>query len=121
MKKAVIIFGHGSKANEALDTLKKIRDVVKPALDTDMVEVASMQFSEPDLPTCISELVQKGVEKIVIMPFFLYYGIHMQEDIPQILAQERAKYPQVEIVIASNLGADQRLADIVVEKIREVG
>lgn len=120
MKKAIVIFGHGSKAPEALETLKRVRDIVKPSLDTDMVEVASMEFSKPDLPTCIAGLVDRGAEKIVVVPFFLYYGIHMQEDIPEILAQERARYPQVEIVIASNLGADERIANIVIDRIREV-
>ena len=121
MKKAIVIFGHGSKAPEALETLKMVRDIIKPALDTDIVEVASMEFSEPDLPTCVAGLVNRGVNKIVVAPFFLYYGIHMQEDIPQILANERSKYPEVEIVITGNLGADQRIADVVIERIREVG
>lgn len=121
MEKAIIIFGHGSKAPEALETLHRIKEIVKPALEANMIEVASMQFSEPDLPTCIEDLVKRGAAKIIIMPFFLYYGIHMQEDIPAILAEERAKYPEVEIVISNNLGADQRLADIVVERIKEVG
>ena len=121
MNKAVIIFGHGSKAPEALETLVRIRDIVRPALDTELVEVASMQFSQPDLPACIAGLAAKGVQKIVIVPFFLYYGVHMQEDIPMLLEQERAKYPQIEITIANNLGADERLAEIVIERVREVG
>ncbi|MDA8233486.1 MAG: hypothetical protein M0Z31_01505 [Clostridia bacterium] len=54
------------------------------------------------------------------MPFFLYFGIHLQEDIPEILKEEKAKYPGVEIVMASNLGADIRLVDILLDRIKEV-
>ncbi|MDN5363405.1 MAG: hypothetical protein PWQ91_466 [Eubacteriales bacterium] len=118
MRTGVIIFGHGSKAPAAMEMLTAIRDMVQPAAGVEAVTVAAMQFNRPDLAEAIQDLVAKGMEKIIVVPFFLYFGVHMQEDIPALLAEERRKYPGVEIVLTDNLGPDPRLAEIVLERIR---
>jgi len=120
MQQAIIVLGHGSKAPEALETLKRYGDMVKKASGVEIVEVASLQFNKPDLPEAIGAAVNRGARKIVIVPLFLYNGIHMQEDIPAVIEEERAKNPGLEIVLASNLGADNRIVDIVLDRIREV-
>jgi sirohydrochlorin ferrochelatase len=47
-------------------------------------------------------------------------GLHMKEDIPEILEEERKKYPGVEILMTRNIGADNKLAQIVLDRIGEV-
>jgi sirohydrochlorin ferrochelatase len=44
----------------------------------------------------------------------------MQEDIPAVIAMEKVKNPDVEIVLANHLGADHRLVEIVLDRIEEV-
>jgi len=120
MKRAIIVLGHGSKAPQALETLKKYGDMVKVKTRCEIVEIASLQFNQPDLPEALERVITLGANKIVIVPFFLYNGIHMQEDIPAVIAEEKAKNPGVEIILANHLGADHRLVDIVIDRIEEV-
>lgn len=120
MKKAIIILGHGSKADDALVTLKKYGEMVKAAGQYDLVEIASLQFNEPDLPSALNTVINQKANKVVIVPLFLFNGIHVQEDIPAVLAKEQAKNPGVEIVLAESLGLDNRIVDIVLERITEV-
>lgn len=120
MKTGIIILGHGSKAPQALETLIGIKEMVAAELPQFAIEIASMEFNHPDLSEAVANLVEKGMERIIIAPFFLFYGIHMQEDIPQLIDQERVKHPHVDIKLAGNLGSDGRLAAILTERIREV-
>ncbi|MDT3699430.1 MAG: CbiX/SirB N-terminal domain-containing protein [Thermincola sp.] len=120
MKMAVIVLGHGSKAPQALETLNKYGEMVKAKSRCEIVEVASLQFNKPDLPEALDRVIEHGAKKIVIVPFFLYNGVHMQEDIPAVIRQEKDKFPDVDIVLANHLGADQRLVDIVLDRIKEV-
>lgn len=120
MKNAVVILGHGSKANEALDILKKYGEMVKLAGQFDIVEIASLQFNQPDLPAALKTVINMGAKRVVIVPLFLYNGIHVQEDIPALLAEEQAKNAGIEFVLTDNLGLDKRIVDIVLERIREV-
>lgn len=119
MKTGTIILGHGSKAPEALTTLKKVQQLVKETSQLEVVEIASLQFDKPDISDAIAHVVSQGVKKIVIVPLFLYFGIHLQEDIPVILNEEKAKYSDVEFIMTDNLGADQRIIDIVLDRIKE--
>lgn len=120
MKTGIIVLGHGSKAPQALETLKGIKEMVAAELPGFEIEVASMEFNHPDLSEAVTNLVDKGMNRIIIAPFFLFYGIHMQEDIPELIEQERVKYPQVELILAGHLGSDGRLAAILTDRIREV-
>lgn len=120
MKTAIIVLGHGSKAPEALETLKRYGEMVKLASGSEIVEVASLQFNKPDLSETLDTVISQGVDRVVIVPLFLFNGIHMQEDIPNVIAGEKAKNPGVEIILANNLGADNRIVDIVLDRIREV-
>lgn len=120
MKTAVIVLGHGSKAPQALETLRRYGEMVRTASGCEIVEVASLQFNSPDLPTALNTVIKSGAIKVIITPLFLYNGIHMQEDIPAVIAQEKAKNPGVEIILANNLGADNRIVDIVLDRIKEV-
>lgn len=120
MKRAIIVLGHGSKAPQAFETLQKYGEMVRAKSCGEIVEVASLQFNQPDLPEALGRVVKQGATRVVIVPFFLYNGIHLQEDIPAVIAGEKDKNPDVEIVLANHLGHDQRLVDIVMDRIEEV-
>jgi sirohydrochlorin ferrochelatase len=64
------------------------------------------------------------------VPVFLLPGLHVSEDIPVLLGLKEGESPEfgyerinvpddVEIFYANSLGADERLADIVVDRIHE--
>jgi len=117
--KAIIILGHGSRAEEANNSLYDVVEMVAGKIKLDLVGAAFLGHAQPNLETAISEMAAKGVNKITIVPLFLFQGIHMQEDIPRIVKQLEAKY-QVTITLARHLGADSRVADILVDRIQEV-
>lgn len=120
MTTAVVILGHGSKSPKALETLQMYCEMVKGASSYEIVEVASLQFNKPDLSETLDCVIEQGADRVIIMPLFLYNGIHMQQDIPQLIAEEKVKNPNVEIVVTSNLGADNRIVEIVLDRIRGV-
>lgn len=120
MKSAVIVLGHGSKAADALETLTKYGNMIRNEGGFDILEIASLQFNQPDLPTSIRRVIELGAKRIIIAPLFLYNGVHIQEDIPEVVAEEQAVHPDVEILLADSLGLDPRIANIVLERIKEV-
>jgi len=118
----VVILGHGSKAREANDALQTIAEQVKAKSGIEVVEAAFLQFHHPDLAEGVARVVERGADRVVVVPYFLFCGIHMQEDIPELLAELRARYRgRAEILFGEHLGADPRIAEIVVERIREAG
>ena len=80
---------------------------------------AYLQLAKPDLGQSLEKLAKAGCRRIIIIPFFLFVGNHVSRDIPEIIEQEKKKYPDVNFIYTENLGEDSRIADIVADKIRE--
>lgn len=120
MKTALIILGHGSRAPEAAETLAAVTEIVRAKTDYERVAYASLQLSKPDLESVVGELVDAGMKKIMVLPFLIATGQHVKEDIPNELAALREKHPGIEMRLGKPLGADSRLAEILIERAAEM-
>ncbi len=120
MKTGLIVLGHGSKAPEATETLAAITAMVSEKVAYDRVAYASLQLSEPSLEEVTQALVAEGMERIMVVPFLIATGVHVKTDIPQALGALGEKYPAVKFHLGRPLGADPRLAQIVVDRVEEM-
>ena len=118
--KAVIILNHGSRNRLAqrdfLDFVERVKKK-KPDL---RIEQASMELSSPDIPRIVNKLYDEGTRFITVIPFFLFRGVHIVKDIPEMIKVERAKYADLDIVMGRVLLPDERLEQIVIERIKEI-
>ncbi len=120
MKKSLIVLGHGSKAPEATETLAAVTAMVREKTAYDRVDYASLQLSEPDLAEVVRDQAATGMGQITVLPFLIAVGQHVKIDIPEALAELGRQLPEVEIRLAGPLGADPRLAEILVERAQEM-
>ena len=116
--KGVLVIAHGSRAKETEDTLEAILSLVKKKLPETVIECAFMEFSDRTVEKGVSALVANGATEIKVVPYFLFMGIHLKEDIPNMVAECAASYPDVKITMSEPLGVDERLADIIVDRIK---
>jgi sirohydrochlorin ferrochelatase len=70
------------------------------------VEPAHMELAEPTIEQAVGKCVAQGASRVVVAPFFLSRGRHIQEDIPALVEEARSKYQGVEVAVAEPLGAD---------------
>lgn len=118
----VVILGHGSRAGEANRGMLEVVDQVKELTGLEVVEPAFLQLSDPGLPLAVERAVERGATRVVVVPLFLFNGVHVQQDIPRVMIELTAAYAgRAELVYAANLGSDPRIAAIVADRIREVG
>jgi len=117
--KGVLVIAHGSRAKETEATLEAVLTIVKTKKPETVIECAFMEFSDRTIEKGLSALVAGGVTEIMIVPYFLFMGIHMKEDIPDMVAACAANYPGVVITMGEPLGADERLADILIDRITQ--
>lgn len=117
----ILIAAHGSRAKHTIDTLNAIVEMVKSKLPDTCIEIGYMEFCEPNISDGLKHLTDMGIKSIKVVPYFLFDGIHIREDIPneinKFLAQ--SSIPDVRIEMGKTLGADERLAEIVVDRIKE--
>ena len=70
------------------------------------------------LPDAVDSFVSEGIEEIFAVPA-LFPGIHLKEDIPEALEELKLKYGEkVNFHLTPALGADPRLAEIIMDRVR---
>ena len=124
MSLGIVILGHGSRATvgEANKIAFQVADLVKLQRANDLVETAIMNRDSglQSIDEAVDKLVLAGARQVIIAPMFLANGMHIRSDIPTEISEIQAKYPQIVIKMATHIGADQRIADILVERIEAV-
>jgi sirohydrochlorin ferrochelatase len=78
-----------------------------------MVAPAHLEFAEPSISSAFDSCVSAGATNIVIVPLFLWPGIHLERDIPVLVGQSASRYPGVAYAVGPPLGAHPLLFEIV--------
>lgn len=120
MSKGVLILAHGSRRKSTEETLERVAARVREHLPGLPVQTAYMEFGEMNIERGLIALVGQNITEIAVVPYFLFDGVHIHEDIPAELAAFREKHPEIRVTMAKTLGADNRLADILADRAREV-
>lgn len=116
----IIIVGHGSPKNEANNlelTGRLLHSLIHPGCSEECVRVAYLQFAKPGIADAIRETVLSGFKRIIIHPYFLSSGLHVTEDIPEIIEDAKALYPDREFIYTEPLGIHEKLVHVVMERI----
>ena len=116
--KGILVIAHGSRAKETEDTLDAVLSMAKTKLPEIAMECAFMEFSDRTVEKGVHALADKGVTEIRVVPYFLFMGIHIKEDIPNMVAECAASFPNIKITMGQPLGVDRRLAEILVDRIK---
>ena len=117
--KGILIVGHGSRAKETEATLETVLAMAKAKLPEMIIEYGFMEFSDKTVEKAVNALIEKGVKEIKVVPYFLFTGMHIKKDIPQMVAECVSGFPDVKVVMGEPLGVDERLADILADRIRD--
>lgn len=72
-----------------------------------------MEIAKPTIADAISKCALAGASTIIIAPYFLSRGRHIQEDIPALVAAAQAQHPDVKCVVAEPIGLDPLMAQLI--------
>lgn len=102
MREATLLIGHGSKDSEGNEEFSAFAQRAG-------VRHCMFEYTEPSILTVFAQLAEEDVERVAVIPYFLFAGGHVKREIPRIIAEERRKYPQMEIRLGRHLGVEERL------------
>jgi sirohydrochlorin cobalto/nickelchelatase len=127
MKTGVLIVGHGSKLEHNKNLVVEMARILDVKNEFGPVTAGFMQINKPDIMDGIKVLISKGVDTIYVQPCFLASGIHLTEDIPEVLGLKKnhdngkmiVEGKEISLRYCGPIGADPRIADILTDRIRE--
>lgn len=116
---AVVIFAHGSSIESANDSVRRIADSIRQEAGFEMVEAAFLEQGRPDLAGALEAAVARGAKRVVVVPYFLTLGIHLQRDLPKIVSGLERIHQGVEIRVAPPLEGHPALGEILKQRAHE--
>ncbi|MER2191447.1 MAG: sirohydrochlorin chelatase [Solibacillus sp.] len=116
---AVLYVAHGTRVEQGIIEARMFIEGVKSYVPADIQEIAFLELASPDILQGIAQCVARGATKVVVVPILLLAAQHAKEDIPEILAQAREKYPQLPITVGQPFGIHDKLIDTLYARIRE--
>jgi sirohydrochlorin ferrochelatase len=117
--RGILILAHGSRETATEQTLQQVIGHLQEIFSDEIIETAYLQFSKTDLETGLDRLKANGADDIVVIPYFLFEGVHIKEDIPKEIETYREAHPCIKVALGKTLGADPRLAEILADRIRQ--
>jgi sirohydrochlorin ferrochelatase len=111
----IVVFAHGSTVESANDAVRAVTAQLAERTG-DLVETAFLDCAPPTLADAVRLLAEKGITRIVVIPYFLTLGIHLQRDLPRIADNLRSIYPDVSIEITEPLDGHPALLEVLVDR-----
>jgi len=116
---AVIIVGHGSKSADAVNDFELIVKSLQEKKKDAKVRGAHMELAEPSIQEVVKNLHAEGVTQFTLVPYFLYNGLHIKEDIPEIIEELKQEYADTTFVFGKPIGFDPLMTDILLKRVEE--
>ncbi len=119
---AIITLGHGSRVNAANHEVEELVEKWKQQKQNKeklSFYTAFLQFGSPSLEETIRKAAQEGFQEIIIAPLFLTSGAHINKDIPEIVSHMKKQYPLIRFTQCLHLGCDERLLEILWDRVKE--
>ncbi len=119
MKTGIAIFAHGSSVASANDSVRAVAGRVARQGGFELVEAAFLEQGTPDLAEAVARLAARGASRILVVPYFLTLGLHLQRDLPRIVADIARIQPGVEVRVTAPLDGHPAMAQALIERARE--
>jgi sirohydrochlorin ferrochelatase len=114
VRNGIIVFGHGSSVESANDAVRLIARDAATHGGWELYETAFLEVT-PRLSDAVARLVSKGADEILVLPYFLTLGIHLQRDLPK-LVEALAREYGIAIRVTPPLDGHPALSLILVER-----
>ena len=119
MNQGIIVFGHGSRLASANDAVRAVAARAAAAGRWTLWETAFLE-ADPRLSDAIEKLVAAGAASILITPYFLTLGMHLERDLPALVLEAQRQF-SIPIRVTPPLDGHEALSRILVERAEAAG
>ena len=114
-----IVFAHGSSVESANQAVRAVTSEMARRGGHAAVETAFLEGGVPDLGGAVARLAARGLSRVVVIPYFLTLGLHLQRDLPRLVRELKQAHPGLEIEVTAPLDGHPAMVDALLDRARE--
>ncbi len=119
MKTGVMICGHGSRSQSAVDEFAVLAEKLPGYLPPDWItDYGYLEFANPVIRDGLDNLREAGCARILAVPGMLFAAMHAKNDIPTVLNTYAAKHG-MQVSYGRELGVDPKMIAAAAGRIQE--
>lgn len=112
----LILAAHGSRKESSNEEVERFaQSLAVEHYDIHYVACAFLELAKPDIAEAIAAAICAGCGEIIVIPYFLAAGRHVQTDVPEIIEQCQKAHPEICIRLTPHLGASTALQGAVLK------
>jgi hypothetical protein len=112
--RAILIIDHGSTRDEANHMLACVANLLQHLVGDDViVRHAHMELCEPSIPRGFADCVDAGATEVIAFPYMLSPGKHVTRDVPRLVKDAAAAFPDVAYRVTDAFGVHEKLAELI--------
>jgi sirohydrochlorin ferrochelatase len=116
----IIVFAHGSRVESANEAVRAVARELVRASSCERVVAAFLELGEPDLETAADRLVAEGVERLVIIPYFLTLGLHMERDLPPLVERISKTHQGLRVDVTPPMDGHPAMVTVLLDRYRGI-
>jgi sirohydrochlorin ferrochelatase len=117
---AVLLIAHGSRQRAANDDLHELAARMRLEDAYAIVEACFLELADPDIAAGASRCVSEGATRVLMIPYFLSAGVHLQRDLTAARDELTRQHSDVEFLLGMPLGPHPLLDHLVTIRVREL-
>jgi sirohydrochlorin ferrochelatase len=116
MVTGIIVFAHGSRIEPANQAVRAVAADLARAGNFAHVEAAFLELGQPALDGAVTRLLSKGVTSILVIPYFLTLGMHLERDLPRLVHALAQAHPGIAISVTPPLDGHPALVQALLDR-----
>ncbi|MFA7198304.1 MAG: sirohydrochlorin nickelochelatase [Methanoculleus sp.] len=119
----MLLVGHGSKLPYNKELVETTANLIAGKTNNYLVKPGFMSLNTPTVGEQLEAFRSEDIDMLVVVPLFLARGVHIEQDIPEILGlpagvrkgEFRLNGKTVPLVYANPIGSDPLLAELMLK------
>jgi sirohydrochlorin ferrochelatase len=111
-----VVFAHGSSIESANEAVRAVTAEVRARGALEAVEPAFLECGKPDLRGAVDALAARGAERVVVIPYFLTLGLHLQRDLPRLIKEVETAHPGLRISVTAPLDGHPAMVNALLDR-----
>ena len=111
-----VVFAHGSRVETANEAVRTVTAQLRERGGYEAVETAFLEGGRPNLLGAVEALSARGAETVVVIPYFLTLGLHLQRDLPRLIREIENAHPGLIIGVTPPLDGHPAMIDALLDR-----